>query len=776
MLFLPVRIVTTLLLLAVAIPGGAVWLSSAPEQDDIQVKGLSGPVTIAYDRDGIPRITAGSAVDAAAGLGAAHARDRLFQMDLMRRAASGRLSEIAGPRTLFLDRMARTLGLRRRAEDDLAHLPGEVRARLDAYSAGVNAVIAARGRFAAPEFVLFGRPEPWTPVDSLLWGKTMALWLSGNWRTELARVGLAGRLTPGAIRELWPGSEPAAATDALLLPGLPDAARRLADALPAFPAPFTMPSTASNEWAVDGRHSASGAPLLAGDPHLQFGLPGIWYLARLQFPGGVFAGATSPGVPFMIIGHNGKVAWTFTTTGADTQDVFVETVQPDGQYLTPDGPRPFATREERIRVRGGEDQVLHVRETRHGPVVDGPAPPSAGGSSAGSGGGASGQVMAVAMTALLPGDTSAAGLAALNDAADVAAVGRAAAFIAAPVQNLLAADRERIGFFTTGRVPIRRAGDGSEPVNGADGAHDWLAIASGDQLAHVISPPSGRLVNANEPVRMGATSVFMGVDAFGDWRARRIRTLLLGASKHTALSFAAMQVDATSEFARDVLPTLRGAGAPEGVAARAKALLDHWSGEMATDLPQPLILYAWLRQFETDVLNRAGVSSIGPWTEFVRHVLSPAGGHWCGAGNGGGASPCAAMLRDALGTVSAALAQRFGSDPASWRWGDAHRAVFAHPLLGGLFAARIEQPGDDTTVYRGTARAGTFESIHGAGLRAVFDLADLDGASLFVVTPGQAGNPFSPLARRMVERWRDGSTVALGPLTGPPSAELRLAP
>ncbi len=189
------------------------------------------------------------------------------------------------------------------------------------------------------------------------------------------------------------------------------AAARLASVLPRFPGPYTMPPSASNEWAVDGRHTATGAPLLAGDPHLAFSFPGIWYLARIDMPGRVLAGATAPGVPFLVLGHNGKIAWTFTTTGADVQDIFIETPAGPGEYQTPDGPKPFAVREERIKVRGQADVVLTVRETRHGPVISDLDHPD-------------GPIMAVAMGNLQPGDTAASGLLALNRAASVQEAGR----------------------------------------------------------------------------------------------------------------------------------------------------------------------------------------------------------------------------------------------------------------------------------------------------------------------------------------------------------------
>ena len=360
-----------IVLFVAAMVTGVLWLTLPPRSQQARIAGLSGSVDIGFDADGIPRIRAASATDAAAALGFVHARDRLFQMDLMRRAASGRLSEIAGPATLPHRPMMRTLGLRRHAVEDTWRLPADARAMLEAYARGVNAWIAERGRFSAPEFLFLGTPEPWQPVDSLLWGETMGLWLSLNWRTELSRQALAGpRAAADGRRAVAAGGRrrPArGSTGTRLDAKFAGAAGR--PACRAFPDPSRCRSTASNEWAVDGRHTATGAPLLAGDPHLAFGFPGIWYLARIETPAGVLAGATAPGVPFLVLGHNGHIAWTFTTTGADVQDVFIETSAGDGQYQTPDGPRPFVVREERIKVRGEPDQMLTVRETRHGPVV-----------------------------------------------------------------------------------------------------------------------------------------------------------------------------------------------------------------------------------------------------------------------------------------------------------------------------------------------------------------------------------------------------------------------
>jgi penicillin G amidase len=760
------RILTAIgfvVLLVAAVVTGVLWLTLPPRSQQARIPGLTGPVDIGFDADGIPRIRAASAIDAAAALGFVHARDRLFQMEMMRRAASGRLSEIAGPATLNYDRTMRTLGLRRQALASYEALPQEARAMLEAYARGVNAWIAERGRFSAPEFLFLGKPEPWQPVDSLLWGETMGLMLSLNWRTELSRLALQAKLPKEKVDELWPsvpgdGKPQAGVTPA---PQHADAARELLDMLPRFPEPFTLPQTASNEWAVDGQHTATGAPLLAGDPHLGFGFPAIWYLARIETPRGVLAGATAPGVPFMVLGHNGHIAWTFTTTGADVQDLFIETPAGDGQYQTPDGPRPFSVREERIKVRGEPDQVLMVRETRHGPVISDLVDAQ--------------QILAVSMANLAPDNAAAAGLLALNQATNVDKARAAAAMITAPVQNLLVADRERIALYVTGRVPIRRAGDGSAPVPG-DGSHDWIGWASGDQLPHYVAPASGRLVNANDRIAPPDFPVFLGRDWFGDWRAQRIRQLLDNSNKHVATDFARMQVDVHSTFARQVLPALLSVPISDDVARRAQALLRDWDGSMTLDVPQPLIFNAWIQFFYARVLQQADVprGDGGPLLEFVSYVLSPAGAHWCGGA-------CTAPLQASLGDAVLDLTHRFGGDPAKWRWGDAHPAVFAHPILrpipilGTLGTLSIPSPGDDSTIDRGGPAYKQFQSVHGAEYRGVYDLADLD-RSLFVVAPGQSGNLLSRHARDFLARWRDGTTITLGPNPGTTTATIRLTP
>jgi penicillin amidase len=596
-------------------------------------------------------------------------------------------------------------------------------------------------------------------VDSLLWGKTMGIYLSGNWRSELSRLSLAATLPRSLIDQLWPAQDDTPSPSAALVQPRFAALAGATDAvMPRFPAPFTLPDEASNEWAVDGAHSETGAPLLAGDPHLAFSTPGIWYLARIDTPQGTLAGAFAPGVPLLVIGQTDKIAWTFTTTGADTQDVFTETVLPDGRYATPTGPAAFATRVEHIAVRGAPAVDMVVRETRHGPVVSdipGLAAPA-------------GTVFAAEMANLAPDDDAATGLLALNRATTVARAGLAAPLITAPIQNLLVADQSGIGQFTTGRIPIRRAGDGEWPQPGADGAHDWIGWATGDQLPHVLNPASGHIVNTNERVAPPDFPVFMGRDFYGDWRARRVRQLL-GHGKLSLDDFTSIQMDITSSFAQHLLPILAARPRHDDLPGRAAALLDGWDGRMDMDLPQPVIFNAWVQRFAALVLDHGNVppNAPTPWEDFVAWVLTPAGASWCGG-------DCGPLLDQALREAMPPLVARLGADPAEWKWGYVHVATFADPVLSPL-TSRIPQPGDDTTIFRGGYPLGTLEAVHGPSYRGVYDLADLD-RSRFVAAPGQSGNPLSPHFRDMLIPWRDGGFVTLEKTTEPGDDTVTLRP
>ncbi len=755
------------LTLALLLIAALVWLTLPPTHEEVRLFGLGAPVHVGLDAHGIPHIEAASEEDAARALGYLHARDRLFQMEMMRRVASGRLAEAIGPAGLPNDRLMRTLGLQQLAEADFAALPPKPRALFEAYAAGVNAWIAAHGRYACLECIFLPRLEPWTPVDSLLWGRYMAWYLGANYRTELARMALArsGKLTPEEIEALWPAPAAPTSTDHAAGARLATLAAALLARLPAFPAPFTEPSEDSNAFAVDAAHSATGAPLLAGDPHLGFSFPGLWYLARIDTPGGSWAGATAPGVPLLVFGQNGHIAWSFTSNGADTEDLFEETPVDADHYLGPSGPLPYGRRLERIRVRGGTEELLTVRATRHGPVLSDLIPGER-------------RVIVLEATMLTEGGAAVLGLYDLDHAQSLDEAERAAAEFGAPVQNLMVADRHEIALLVVGRIPLRKSPETFPPLPGADGSRDWTGYAPAEALPRFIGSASGFLVNANEEVP--SPHLFLGRDWPGPWRAERIGALLAAHERVSLEDLIAVERDTVSLFARAILPRLRDLAPPPGLGATALGLLSGWDGTMAIDRPEPLIFNAWMRAFARDVLAAKGVAfgdPAAPALEFTASLFTEEGaGRWCGG-------DCRPLLLRALDEATGELARRFGPDPRRWQWGAAHPALFAHPLLArlpvlsalGRFA--IAAPGDDATVDRGAMgeEATDFTAVHGPAYRGVYDLAHPE-ASRFMIAPGESGHPLSPHAADLLRLWRDGEMIPLPREAAPVAGEIVFLP
>jgi penicillin amidase len=308
-----------------------------------------------------------------------------------------------------------------------------------------------------------------------------------------------------------------------------------------------------------------------------------------------------------------------------------------------------------------------------------------------------------------------------------------------------------------------------------------MGYASGSQLPHFVAPDSGHFVNANDRIAPEDFPVFLGRDAYGDWRARRIRAMLQLKERPTVLDFAAMQTDVESEYAAQLLPTLRAVIPGDTLSSKALALLVDWDGRMSADLPQPLIFNAWLAQVHDDILAAHGLgqsNAASPTAEFTAFVIgatqTASGAYWC-------SEPCSTRLAGSLAKAMAGLAKKYGPDPTSWRWGAAHHTVFADqalsavPILGDLTTVAVESDGDDSTVGRAGMAPGSFNAVHGASYRGVYDLADLD-RSRFMVAPGQSGNPLSRTARSFVARWRAGETITLAPTPARVSATLILRP
>jgi len=760
------RIVLVVILVPVVLAGGAyLWLRNSLPQTSgtLVLVGPSAEIRITRDAAGVPHIAAANDRDASFALGFVHAQDRLFQMDMMRRLGAGRLAEVLGEGAVGTDRTMRTLGLFRAAERQLTALSPPLHTALDAYAAGVNAYLA-QGATLPPEYALLRTvPEQWQPADSLVWGKYMALLLSGNYRRELAHARIATHVTQEQLGQLFPDYPvDAPVTLAALFRALP--LDRIIASLP----DAVGPNFASNNWVVDGKHSLSGKPILANDPHLGFATPDIWYLARIDTPTLHLAGATSPGAPYVVLGHNQRIGWGFTTTEGDVEDLFIERPDPSdpNRYLAPQGPLPFETRQEVIRVRRATPVTLTIRTTRHGPVISDLAVPP--------GVAPTGDILALQATFLAGEDRTPQALWEVNRASNWEEFNAALTNVVAPQQNIVYADVDgNIGFTAPARIPIRGAGDGWLPAPGWSGEHDWTGFIPFAELPRAFNPPNGRFVSANNKIVGDDYPYFIGRDWDLPYRVARINALLDETKLQSPDTTAAIQADALSLAARDLLPLMLAIAPADAREAAALDRLKAWDGRMTLDQVAPLIFTAWLRDLNRVLFaERLGEAFADYWDLHPAVVAAILGEHqeWCSDPTRPGIVGCAGRLGESLHHAIDELTADFGSDMAGWRWGRAHAAAFPHPffsrvpVLRDLLALTTEADGGPDTLNRGALFIQSAEQPyldrHGAGFRMILDFADLD-ASRFIVVPGQSGNPLSAHYADLLKPWQGFSWLRL---------------
>jgi penicillin amidase len=716
--------------------GGYFWLrTSLPQVDgSVTVAGLSAPVEIARDDRGVPTINAKSLNDAYFAIGFAHAQDRLFQMELMRRVGAGRLAETIGAAGVSTDKLMRTLGLYRMAEEEVASASPALKSALDSYAAGVNAFLKQRRGALPMEFQLLRiTPEPWKAADSLAWGRIMALQLSANWHEEKLNLTLQKTLPPELFQILLPEAKP--------LAGLP--------------APwFGRLNIASNNWVVAPQKSQSGAPILANDPHLSLGAPAIWYLVHVVTPDRQWVGATSPGMPLIVIGASDRVAWGLTTTSGDTEDLFEEKPVDGnpGLYLTPEGSAPFETREETIKVKGGADVVIHVSSTRHGPVVSDLEEDSK----------TDDPIFALSAAFLLPGDRTAEGLLGMNMARSADEFRTALADFHAPQQNVVFADREgHIGFVAAGRVPMRRKvfANGLLPAPGWTGEYDWLGTLPFDELPQSRDPAAGWLATTNNKIVADDYPHFIAGRWTEDGRYRRISTLLQSQPKFGIEDMEKFQRDTLSAPLRDLvqswLPEVKG------VDPVITNMLQNWDGHVVLDRAEPSIATLWMSNTTNRLLRKKLGGSFEDWwfwdDDALKRLLSDPKN--CAP------ESCSALLTASLNETIDLLRMHFKTDPADWKWGALHRLHFNHPVfrnvppLSHWLDPDLPTDGDMFTLNRAVPiwrdDPLEFPDVHGPTMRIVTDLADPMKA-VVTLAGGQSGNPLSEHYSDWLLDWRDG--------------------
>lgn len=745
-----------------------------PSDGEIEVGGLGEPATVRRDAWGVPYIEAASLDDLWFAQGVVTAGERLFQLDLTLRAANGRLSELFGERTLDDDRLARTVGFHRAGARIAATWDERSRRMHERFRAGVRAWVDGleqrsggsgmdrleRRRGSPTEASMPSMPleytmldaHPWVPDDEAVWASAFVLlsWgLSGNWDVELLRTWIRDAAGDELAEQLLP---PLPADPPEVLPGA--LAGALFDAVP------RAKGQGSNAWVVAGSRTASGAPLLANDPHLLAVQPGVWLECHLSAPGYRARGVALTFSPGVLLGCTDHHAWGVTNVSGDVQDLFMERLDDDRTAAEFAGTwEPLTVHREAIVVRGEDEPVaLEVRESRHGPLLDTfvsgalhpefvplPGEPA----------------YALAWVGLDHGTRPSLMLdVAESDSFDAF---REAALdgLACPGQNVVYADVDgTIGYTCTGRYPLRHSGDGTWPVAGWTSEHEWEGWVPPEELPWGVDPARGFLATANHRMHDPAYPHLIGSDFHTPFRARRIAQVLAGGGDHDVSSMAALQTDVMSLPALETVPLLLERVDAGGVPGREAALelLRAWDSTMSADSAAAAVYQMWCGHIARLALTSSlGEELFGRYHAWREPFLCGALAQLLRSGD---------LDRDLLGAaLDAALdeaRERLGEDAAQWRWGDLHRVTLSHPLaaipgMETMFVALEAGVGGDeqTVLQTGIDARHGFPAAVIPSWRTVYDLADLD-RSVSVLPTGNSGNPASPHWNDQAPLWLAG--------------------
>jgi penicillin amidase len=752
----------------------------------ITISGLTEPVEVIRDRWGVPHIYAADLGDLAFAQGYVHAQDRLWQMELNRRLARGRLSEIFGKVTLDMDRFVRTVGISRAAAKDLERLSEESRSVLDAYCRGVNSYLEANIRKLPLEFVLLGfRPEPWELLDSLAWIKMQAWYLSENWSTEVLNAALVGRVGPERAARLF-GGYPQGNPVTLARQTVIRAADRALESFRSLQSWFPAEALAgrSNCWTVRGNRSVTGRALFSYDPHLGLTVPSLWHTCHLDCTNFQAAGATFPGIPGIIVGHNRDITFGFTNAFSDVQDLYLERFNPRkpleyeyrGRWLE------AGRIVEEIPVKGErKPHRLEVILTRHGPLVGGLLELKPENRNLG---------FALRWVGHEGADPLAA-LLALDRAGNWAEFCRAMALWESPSQNAVYADRKgNIGYTLTGRIPLRRRGIGLVPVPGWNDEHEWTGFIPWEEMPREYNPRRGYIVSANNQIVGPEYPHYIGLGTCNGNRAARIEELIKAREKLSLEDFARMQVDLYSRPARRFAALLSSLGggilkqrvlAPvRDQAAAALGLLKGWQGELTPDSAAAAVYTVceyhakyrlfgpWLGDLTRyycgwDVQSFSSISYYLEYSHLVLlEVLEQDDGAWLSTPEGRRRSReqlLAAALKDALSYLS----KVGGKEPRNWRYGSFQKAWFNHPIgrrkpFNLIFNSKpVPFGGSADTIWQCPPLRGVppKKSSYSASWRHLVDFSDLDKA-LWIHTSGQSGHPASRHYKDLIPLWASG--------------------
>ncbi len=787
---------------------------------ELEVAGLVGTVEVVRDEYGIPQLYADSLDDLMRAQGYVHAQERFFEMDVRRHATAGRLAELFGRPALESDQLVRTMGWRRVAEQELALVKPQTRLALESYAAGVNAYVDSRSPSElAVEYTLLRadgldyRPEPWTPVDSLAWLKAMAWDLRGNMSDEIDRALALADHPADKVRDLYPGYpyaehapivgqgvvvdgvfEQAATTAATRNPQRPAytagaraALSRLRTSLDRMPALIGQgEGVGSNSWVVDGAHSATGAPLLANDPHLSATLPGVWMQMGLhcrvisaQCPIDV-AGFTFSGVPGVVIGHNADIAWGFTNLGPDVTDLYLERIVGEDQWRYDGKLRRLTVRTETIKVLGEDDVTLTVRSTQHGPLISdvsdelarvGDAAPARRPVDR-----RNGFAVALEWTALHPAPTADAILE-LDAATDWDSFRAAASSFAVPSQNLVYADRAgHIGYQAPGRIPIRKSGnDGSLPAAGWQPENDWTGdYVPFDGLPRVLDPAEGFIVTANQAVIGPDYPYALTQDWDRGYRSQRIRDLLSGEGELSVDEMLDLQLDDRNPFAATLTPHLLDVGLPRGYYSAGQELLRSWDFDQSADSPGAAYFNVVWRNllaatFHDDLAEELWPDGGQRWFAVVARLLrEPADPWWDDTTTEDVVETRDDILRRALLGARDELTEREALDPQRWSWGHLHQLDLTNQTLGKSGVGPVEwlvnggswEVGGSGSAVNATAwdAAEGYAVTSAPSMRMVVSLGDFD-QSRWINLTGVSGHPADDHYTDQTELWVRGESL-----------------
>lgn len=759
-------LIVLILFFGLIVGGGWLYLRTSLPQTTgtVTIAGLAGPVEIIRDAAGVPHIFATTDHDAIFALGYVHAQDRLWQMEMNRRIGNGRLSEVLGKTTLDIDKFQRTLGYARVVRQNYETLPQAAKDLLQAYADGVNGW-RAEGHTLPPEFLILGVGfEPWTVYDSLVWAKMMAWDLAGDYDLELLHAKLVEAVGEERAAQLLPAYPSDGVTILAQAPPLDNALALLhLDSQLQMDFHLGGREVGSNNWVVSGQHTATGQPLLADDPHLGASIPSLWYLAEIQGDKLHVTGASLPGLPAIVIGHNEQIAWGVTNLNPDVQDLYRERINPanPNQYAVGDQWIDMTIAEEPITIKG-ETAPLRwaARWTRHGPLISDVSDTTT--------------ALAMRWTALDPEDGTMGAFLQLNYATNWDEFRAAFRDFVGPSQNFVYADRAgNIGYIGPGRIPIRAKGTGLLPVPGWTDEYAWQGWIPFDELPQAFNPPAGYIVTANNRVVDDTYPYFLSTDWAEPYRADRIvqqlKAHISNGKGVTADDIAALQADQTSLEAQAMVPLLTTLTPQDERQRAALAYLSAWDGNASRDSIASTIYEAWMialpRALFADDLrgdlydemaNRAN-------SRFVLNTLSdPAlAPVWCDDVLTAPAESCAEITLKALDTALDDLTDRLGSNMERWQWGNLHFIQYPHrpfsqvPVLRWFFHRSIANGGNRFTVnVAPTNIKQAYDQTHSPSYREIIDLSDLN-QSRFSQTTGQSGNLLSPHYADLVKPHRD---------------------